>query len=101
MAYEGAGTSSVAASSRGVVPFRAVYGRPKLRVKRVRTSTTAKSFLADLVADRLSGVSEPPLSMLDAFPELKPVTKHTDEKLEAMDAKIDRVLRHLNVEDSI
>ena len=53
------------------------------------------------IAEHLPGVSEPPLSMLDAFPELELVTKHTDEKLAAMDAKIDRVLRHLNVEDSI
>ena len=47
------------------------------------------------VAEHLPGVTvatEPPMSMLDAFPELQLITEHTDRKLAEVNAKLDRIL---------
>jgi hypothetical protein len=44
------------------------------------------------VAEHLPGVTEPPLSMIDCFPELQLVTEHTEGKLAEVNAKLERLL---------
>ena len=44
------------------------------------------------VAEHLPGVTEPPLSLLDAFPELQLLTKHTEDSLAEVHTKLERLL---------
>ena len=44
------------------------------------------------VAEHLPGVTEPPLSPLDAFPELQLLTKHTEDSLAEVHTKLERLL---------
>ena len=44
------------------------------------------------VAEHLDDVTEPPMTMIDAFPELQLVTQHTEEKIAELDEKLERVL---------
>lgn len=44
------------------------------------------------IAEHLPGVTEPPMSMIDAFPELQLVTKHTEANLAELDAKLEQII---------